>query len=213
MTAGSMTHTRTGLTGLVGTVVLAVGLWFFSFAVPWGNFWLKISVSVTILAGLSVGRPWKETHLTRPAWQDLGLGLLCAGCLYLIFQVGHGVSTLLFPGAMDQVGQVYTRSHEVPDWAVACLALFVTGPGEEVYWRGYLQGRLMTRFGKTRGWLAATILYGAVHIGSFNPMLVVGATVAGACWGGMFLRYGRLWPVILCHSLWSAAVFGLFPLV
>lgn len=208
-----MTESGGRWAGLTATVILAAGLWFFSFAVPWGNFWLKISLSVTLLAGLAVMDRSIRVRPIRPTWRDVVPGIGCAVLLYLIFWAGQKIFPILFPAATDQIGQIYARSQEIPDWMMVLLALLITGPGEEIYWRGYLQGRFMAHFGDGRGWLMATLLYGAVHIVSLNPMVVAGATVAGAFWGGMYLRFGRLWPVILCHSLWSAAVFWMFPLV
>jgi hypothetical protein len=199
--------------GITATVVLAGILWFVSFAVPWGNFWLKISVSVVLLAGLSFLDRSDRIQPTGPTGRDVVLGVVCAALLYLVFWGGQKIFPILFPAATDQIGKIYARSQEIPDWMMVLLALCVTGPGEEIYWRRYLQGRLMAHFGDGRGWLMATLLYGAVHIVSLNPMVVAGATVAGAFWGGMYLRFGRLWPVILCHALWSGAVFWMFPLV
>jgi membrane protease YdiL (CAAX protease family) len=208
----SLTDNHIRLAPLATSILLAVGLWFFSFAVSWGNFWLKISASVALLAGLSFSLRPSGERLKGPNRKDLGLGLLSALLLYLIFVIGQRVSTALFPFATHQIAQIYAGGHQTPGWVMACLSLFITGPGEEIYWRGYVQGHLMQRFGQGRGWLMATLLYTCVHVWSFNFMLVAGAALAGAFWGAMYVCFGRLWPVIICHSLWSAAVFWLLPL-
>lgn len=197
---------------MVASVGLAILLWFVSFTVPWGNFWLKISASAAILAGLTVMCRPATVRPRRPTWRDLGLGVLSALLLYLLFWVSQRVVTLLVPSAAEQVARIYTQGQPTPGWVMACLSLFVTGPGEEIFWRGYVQGQLMERLGAGAGWLAATLLYTFVHVWSFNPMLVAGAALAGAFWGGLYLRFRGLWPVVLCHSLWSAAVFWFLPL-
>ena len=69
----------------------------------------------------------------------------------------------------------------------------------------------MQRYGDLRGWVIATVLYAAVHISSFNFMLIGAAAVAGAFWGLMYLRWKRLAPVIASHSLWSAFIFAVVP--
>jgi len=97
-------------------------------------------------------------------------------------------------------------------WAIALLLFFVTGPSEELYWRGYLQKNLMMRFGQWQGWLLATAIYAAVHIWSFNFMLIGAAAVAGAFWGAMYWRLKNLAPVIISHSVWSAVIFAVFPM-
>ena len=62
------------------------------------------------------------------------------------------------------------------------MALLI-GPGEEIFWRGYLQRRWQERFGAGRGFLFAAALYAAVHAGSGNVMLVLAAAVCGAVLG------------------------------
>ena len=95
---------------------------------------------------------------------------------------------------------------------IALLIGLVIGPGEEVFWRGFLQRELEPRMGRSAGYLAATAVYGLVHIFTGNLMLVVAATVAGLVWGWMYLKIGRLWPGIISHVAWDFAVFLFFPL-
>ena len=97
-------------------------------------------------------------------------------------------------------------------WVIALLLFFITGPAEELYWRGYLQKNLMVRFGRWQGWLLATVIYAAVHIWSFNFMLIGAAFVAGAFWGAMYLHLKNLAPVIISHSVWSMVIFAVFPI-
>jgi hypothetical protein len=95
---------------------------------------------------------------------------------------------------------------------IALLLFWVTGPSEEIFWRGYLQRSLMERYGRWPGWAAATAIYAGVHIWSFNFMLVGAAAVAGAFWGAMYARIGRLVPVIISHSIWSTVIFAVAPI-
>jgi membrane protease YdiL (CAAX protease family) len=43
-------------------------------------------------------------------------------------------------------------------------------------------------------------------------MLVGAAAVAGAFWGAIYARTGRLAPVIVSHSLWSTVIFAVLPM-
>ena len=88
----------------------------------------------------------------------------------------------------------------------------MTGPCEELYWRGYIQDSLMERFGGVGGFFMTVALYAAVHVWSFNFMLIGAAAVAGAFWGILYWRLGNLVPVILSHSVWSAFIFAVVPL-
>lgn len=197
---------------LIGTIVLAAALWFVTFYLSWASFWIKISLSAATLAILSLLlQPHPTKHLKFNA-NAVVFGLLSSGVLYLIFWVGKMVSTNLFPFAGSQIGGIYDKGVGTPVWVIALLLFFVTGPAEELYWRGYLQKNLMVRFGQWQGWLLATCIYAGVHIWSFNFMLIGAAGVAGAFWGAMYWRFNNLAPVIISHSIWSAVIFAVFPM-
>jgi len=197
---------------LAGTVLLAAGLWFITFALGWTSFWIKISLSAALLAAISVIlRPPRREDFQFTG-RAVFLGLLSAATLYFIFWTGKTLSTALFDFAGQQIGGIYHKGAGTPLLTIALLLFFVTGPSEEIFWRGYLQRSLMERFGRWPGWAFATAIYAGVHIWSFNFMLVGAAAVAGAFWGAMYARLGRLAPVIISHSVWSTVIFAVFPM-
>jgi membrane protease YdiL (CAAX protease family) len=192
--------------------MLATVLWFVTFYLTWTSFWIKISFSAATLAILSLWlQPIRKKDL-KFSLNAVILGLLSAVVLYLIFWIGKMVSNLLFDFAASQIGGIYDKGVGTPIWRIALLLFLITGPAEELYWRGYLQKNLMVRFGQWQGWLGATIIYAAVHIWSGNFMLIGAAAVAGAFWGAMYWRLNNLAPVIISHSIWSMVVFAVFPL-
>jgi len=197
---------------LVGTLVLANIFWFATFYLTFSTFWIKIGISVAVLVALSwwIRPPVRDRfHIDGRA---LLVGLVSAVALYFIFWAGREISSTVFPFAERQIGGIYGKGEGTPLWSVFLLLLFITGPGEELYWRGFLQDILMDRFGGCRGWLLTTVIYTGVHIWSFNFMLIGAAFVAGAFWGVMYWRLGNLVPVIISHSLWSAVIFAVIPL-
>jgi membrane protease YdiL (CAAX protease family) len=197
---------------IVGTVLLASGLWWMTFALELASFWVKISISASLLAAISLllrPPPRGSFRWDAPA---LAWGLASAVVLYGIFWAGKAVSTAAFPFAGGQIGSIYHKGDGTPLWTIAVLLFCVTGPSEEIYWRGFLQQALMDRLGRWGGWAAATALYAGVHIWSFNFMLVGAAAVAGAFWGALYARCGRLAPVIVSHSIWSTVIFAVFPM-
>ena len=197
---------------LIGTVLLASVLWFVTFYLTWSTFWIKISFSAAILALLSLQlQPNPKEHLKFNTAAVI-IGFSSAAILYLIFWTGKTVSAALLPFAGQQIGGIYDKGAGTPMWVIALLLFFITGPAEEVYWRGYLQKNLMVRFGRWQGWLLATVIYAAVHIWSFNFMLIGAAFVAGAFWGAMYWRLKNLAPVIISHSIWSMVIFAVFPM-
>jgi len=197
---------------LVGTVLLAFVLWFVTFYLSWSGFWIKISFSAALLATLSlILQPLKNTHFGFHR-KAIVMGIISAVMLYGIFYLGKSVSNAFLPFSGEQINGIYSKRTELPDWIIALLLFFITGPGEELYWRGYLQKNLMKILGNFPGWALSTAIYSSVHIWSFNFMLVGAAAVAGAFWGALYWRYKNLAPVIISHSIWSMAIFTIFPM-
>ena len=197
---------------ILATVALAAILWFVTFYITWGIFWVKIAFSAATLAGISLWIGNDQKQSLGIDLKSLVIGLASAAALYFIFWIGKSVATVLFPFATHQIGAIYGKGEGTPVWIIISLLFFVTGPSEEIYWRGYLQRHLMNRFGGWRGWLLATILYAGVHVWSFNFMLIGAAGVAGAFWGTMYWRLGKLGPVVVSHSVWSSVIFAVFPM-
>lgn len=201
-----------GTVPLVGTVLLAFVLWFISFYLTWSVFWFKIAASAAILAVLSlVLQPHRGPRISVSGRAAL-LGLASAALLYGIFAAGKTVSTFIFPFAEQQIGGIYGKGQGTPPGVIILLLCFVTGPAEEMYWRGYLQRHLMARCGNLSGWILATAAYSAVHIWSLNVMLIGAAAVAGAFWGAMYWGFKDLTPVIISHAVWSAVIFAVYPM-
>jgi len=193
------------------TIGLATGLWFITFYLSFFNFWIKISISAVALAILSIWTQPLHTEQLRLDGRVIVQGLLSALVLYVIFWIGKNVSTSVFPFASTQIGAIYGKGEGVPRLVVFFLLLLVTGPCEEIYWRGFLQRNLMKRYGEWQGWILATAIYAGVHIWSFNFMLIGAAAVAGAFWGFLYFRWRCLAPVIISHSVWSAFIFAVAP--
>ncbi len=197
---------------LLMAVSVAALLWFFSFSVDFGQFWIKIVFSALCLAGLAV---YFGTRRKLPNFDSSALimGTASAVVLYAIFWLGGQTTVLILPFATDQVTSIYTKVLGPPTWVLVLLLLFITGPCEEIFWRGYVQDKLMKRLGSWKGWAVATILYAGFHLVTFNFMLIGAAAVAGAFWGLMYMRNQRLAPLIVSHSLWSVFAFAVLPIM
>jgi len=107
------------------------------------TFWIKITISASSLAALSWWiRPIRKERFHIDA-RALFFGFISAVALYLIFWAGKEISSVIFPFAERQIGGVYGKGEGVPMWTIFLLLFFITGPCEELYWRGFLQDRLM----------------------------------------------------------------------
>lgn len=190
-------------------ILLAALCWAFTFGWSGGNFWIKIGVSV--LAVFLYSRYWQKPRIS-PRLSSVLIGLISAAVLYFLFYLGNVSAGYLFSGAERQVGGIYSLGDGTSKVLVFLLLFFITGPGEEIFWRGFLQDRMMTRWGNLRGYFFATLIYAGVHIFSGNLILVLAALVAGAFWGALYLWKSDLLVQIVSHSFWSAFIFAVFPI-
>jgi len=135
------------------------------------------------------------------------IGLVSAAGLYLI-SGWEGMCPPLFSPLQSIRSAGFTVSAKARRYGQSpcCLAV-VTGPGEELYWRGYLQENLMRRFGKGKGWFLATGIYSLVHIWSFNFMLIGAAAVAGIFWEA-FTGCSVIWRRSSFRIPYGAALFS-----
>ena len=196
-------------------VVLFVPLFIYRAVGPL-DFWWWMSANIALLLALSILLdkgyvPFLLADLrSRTVWK-VGLGFLAAGLLYGIFFAGNWLSRQILPFAGSGISQVYHFKAGAAPLRVIGLLTVLIGPGEELFWRGFLQRRFQVHFGGLIGWLLATAVYAVVHAGSGNPMLVLAAAACGLCWGFLFLQTRSLLLVAVSHTVWDLAVFILFP--
>ncbi len=192
-------------------IPVGVAAWAVIFAWQPINFWVLMTVGVGGLGALAVRIRGPFPFAEGARWSDLLLGAAASVLLYAVFAAGRAGADRLLPFAASQVSAVYTLRTQAPAWFIVVVLALVIGPGEELFWRGLVQWGLVQRLGSGRGWGAAAILYGLVHIAALNAMLVLAAAVAGAFWGWLYLRIGRIAPVVVSHILWDLTVFLIFP--
>ncbi len=198
------------------TIALAFVLWGIMFSpvtARYVNFWWMMTGSALILSGIS-------TYLNPGWWRGLRfspfnilLGVVIAASLWGVFWIGEWCSTALFDFARPQVDNIYGMKEGESHWLLTFLMLFLIGPAEEIYWRGYVQNSLSQRWGANMGFVVTTLIYGVVHASSCNFMLTMAAMVAGAAWGLLYRFFPeRFSAIIMSHAIWDVAVFIWFPI-
>ena len=213
---------RRDRTRLILAILLAAILWFIMFS-PWTkgwlNFWLAMSCSAILLTGVALAfstdlkRLWP---IEKPLWQLLG-GIALAFALWGIFWVGDKASSWLFDFARPEVDAVYAMKTGLSPTLIALLLLFLIGPAEEFFWRGYVQHTLERVCGgpgaKIWAFSLTLCIYAFIHIWSGNFMLFAAAAVAGFVWGILYLFCPKALPaLIVSHALWDALVFVFLPI-
>jgi membrane protease YdiL (CAAX protease family) len=180
------------------------------------DFWSLFSVTILLLltAGLKLDPlfgPLVYGDFKERTWSAAGLGLASAAALYVIFLIGNQLVHVFWPGSSDLLRSVYALKYGSSRWRIGIFLALIIGPGEELWWRGFLQRHWMARLGRWPGLLAVAALYAAVHLGSGNLLLVFGALVGGLWWGFQYLRFNSLLANIISHTVWDLLVFLIFP--
>jgi membrane protease YdiL (CAAX protease family) len=197
------------LVALVGAILAGCAVWIVAFAWRPANFWLLMSAGVGALGALAFRiRAFSRTEGLRAG--DAAVGVASAAVLYAIFVLGRDVVLRLVPGAPAQIDALYALRSQAPSWVIVLSLVCVIAPGEEFFWRGLVPWGLVGWLGPRLGWAAATAIYAGVHL-SANPMLAVAAAVAGGFWGVLYLRAGRIAPLVISHIAWDLAVFFIVP--
>lgn len=191
-------------------------MWFVLFS-PWTksliNFWIGMtSFSASLaLTSLVLARD-KTAEIFEFKRSYIGIGIISAAILYLIFFIGDMAVRSLFDFAKVEIENIYSTKSQASTIKIGLLLLFVIAPAEEIFWRGFVQRRYSERWGKWRGLLLAVTLYSLVHIWSFNLMLIAAAMAAGIFWSLLYLKYNSIVPGIISHAVWDLFIFVIYPI-
>ena len=185
-------------------------MWTAAFRGPRSQFWLRMTLGVGGLGAYALAVE-PALRQERPRLRDVVKGLGSAAGLYAIFQVGDRMARRIMPAGDREIAGIYQLRTAAPRAAIATVLGLVIGPGEELFWRGLVQRGLMRRFGRLRGTLLASSIYGGVHLVSMNLTLTGAAATAGLYWGALYAREQRMAPMIVSHISWDIWIFLIAP--
>lgn len=138
--------------------------------------------------------------------EGLLTGLFAGGGTFLFFVLA-GTRVLDPARAADAMaGWGVTVGEDT--WLVAFM-LLLNGPAEELFWRGWIHGRLSDVRPRLLPPAAATMAYASYHLATLNALLpqtgavlvsFLGVLVAGAWWAWRRERRGDVWAPLLGHA-------------
>lgn len=201
---------------LIILLIFAVIIWIELFVLKTFNFWLEMSIAAPLLAGLGLYFNHKNKNETNKRLYTfktgyITVGVISAVILYIVFFTGDIISKLILPFADKQIVGVYNNKSLLDPKIIGLLLFLIIGPAEEIFWRGFVQDVLAEKLGDNKGWVAASLIYGGVHIFAMNFMLFMAALICGLFWGWIFKKYKSVWPGLISHALWDLVIFVLLP--
>ena len=161
---------------------------------------------LAVAAALLSPRPWRERlGLVRPVvswWAMLPIlvGTMAFGWLNVL------ICAALFEAPSKGLEELFEMMTVFTGPAVVLGVMnvgLVAGTAEELIFRGYLQTRLLRRWGPLAAIVPVSVLFGLVHL---DVQHALSAGIMGAWFGVLCWRTGSLWPAILCHAGYNAYV-------
>ncbi|MCS0791145.1 CPBP family intramembrane metalloprotease [Cytobacillus firmus] len=191
----------------IGGILLAHLLMYFTFQDK-SIFWYIFSASLLLLISYSIIMEEVEDKASFGTF--ITYGALSGFLLYGLFWAGYSLFEILNLPLVNQVEKLYGRFSPSFIWHYIVLILIIV-PGEEVFWRGFVQKRLMKLTTVKLSIILSPLLYSSVHFYSGYWMLAFAALIAGLFWGWLYAWKRSIPLVIVSHLIFDLLMFVLLP--
>jgi len=172
-------------------------------------FWYMFTATMLILISYSIFN--EKADQQSSIVKNSIYGLISGVFLFLVFWFGDLMINFLNLPFQKEISALYRSFSPKSFWHFLVLLIIIV-PGEELFWRGFIQKRLGKKFGITLSIVISTILYASVQIYSGYVIHIIAAIVAGIFWGTLYARKKSLPLIIVSHFIFDLFIFILFPL-
>lgn len=174
------------------------------------NFWVMMSISMLtlLIIALIKEKPKFELKIIDILKYSISTGI----GLYLLFRIGKEIIVLLQLPLLADLYSLYAKVQITEAWHYIVLFLIII-PGEELFWRGYIQKRLTTYFTPKKGIIYSTLLYAFANIYSDSILLLVAGIFGGLLWGSLYHYTKNIWLSIISHMIFNLLLLVLFPII
>ena len=193
--------------------LLAVAAWMGAAAVAGRvGVWLAIgSVAIVLGAAVLATDAGGVRARLRPSGRGVLVGLAAGGVMVAATYL-FAPALRVAPPLAHELRALYS-AFRATGTRTAMIALAPVVLGEELVWRGAVQGALERRLGARAAAALAAAAYALAHAPIGSPLLVATALGCGLAWSALRARTGSLVPALVAHALWDAVVLVAFPLV
>ncbi|CAM3683587.1 CPBP family intramembrane glutamic endopeptidase [Mesobacillus zeae] len=172
-------------------------------------FWYIFTASMLILISFSIIHESIDDNL--PALSYFTIGILSGTALFLLFWAGNLVVDWTGLPLDRQITKLYRWFSPELAWHYIVLILIIA-PGEEIFWRGFIQKRILESANASTSILVSALMYASVHFYSGQTALMLAALVAGLVWGSLYAWKRSIPLVVISHIVFDLLLFILFPL-
>lgn len=194
--------------GLIPGILIAHLLLFFTFEDK-DVFWYIFTASMLVLISYSIINEEIEDNTSTLSY--LTLGVASGLGLFGLFWLGSFLIEVLNLPFASQISRLYSQFSPELIWHYLVLIL-ILAPGEEIFWRGFIQKRLSKYFSMKMSIGLSVILYASVHLYSGEFILVLAAIIAGLAWSILYAWKRSMPLVIVSHIVFDLLLFVFIPL-
>ena len=173
--------------------------------------WLAIGSVAVLLGVVVIARDPGVRARLRPSWRFVVVGAAAGGCMVAMTYAASPVLDVA-PSLEHDIQRLYS-AFSAAGTRTAVMALGPVIVGEEVVWRGAVQGALEHRVSAGAAAVLSAVVYALAHAPIGSPLLALTALACGLVWAALRMVTGSLIPPLVAHALWDVVVLVAFPLV
>lgn len=193
---------------LIAGLIIAHFLMYFTFQ-DRAIFWYIFTGSILVLITFAMFQEAVDDE--AELFKYILLGVISGLLIYLLFWLSFQVIDIFNLPFEKSIKKLYRWFAPSQFWHYLALIL-VAAPGEELFWRGFIQKRLMRYFGPVASIFGGAILYASAHLYSGTFILMLAAFVSGLIWGVLYLWKKSMPLVIVSHIIFDIMIFLILPL-
>lgn len=180
------------------------------------HIWFLLTISYLILILISLAKIKELKNNTviniKNIFKQLAIGIIFGIILYLICMFGQKLICILDIPLLNSLENLYEIVKPQYKWHYIVLFLIII-PGEELYWRGYIQKKLYKDMSFQKSIIYSTSLYSFAHIFSGSILLILTALFAGILWGYLYYKTNNILIPIVSHYVFNTFLLIIFPLM
>lgn len=172
-------------------------------------FWYMFTGAMLILISYSI---FNEKADVRTSFiKNTLYGILSGIILFIIFWLGNFLIEFFNMPFKKEITGLYKHFSPKSFWHYLTLLLIIV-PGEEIFWRGFIQKRLERKLNIRFAIILSTLLYASVQIYSGYTIHIAAALIGGIFWGFLYSWKKSIRLNVISHIVFDFCLFILFPL-
>ncbi|WP_018665321.1 CPBP family intramembrane glutamic endopeptidase [Heyndrickxia acidiproducens] len=197
-------------TKLLGSIIIAHLLLYITFRDS-TVFWYLYTGAMLFLISYVVFLGKSKEHERFSYHQILLYGILSGVLLYMIFRIGNMALNVLPTRLDNEVIQAYRRFSPHYLWHYISLVLILI-PGEEIFWRGFVQARLMKIMDVKYAVLLSAVISASVYLYCNLKIMMIITFIASVFWGLLYAKKRDMPTLILSHLTFDVLLIFIFPI-